>query len=158
MGTISDVGAQRDDVKNLFVADAGPFVSTRTRTARGRFSRCHATSEFITAAQSRDALRCRFQIRIQIADYGESMKPITRRAALELFAAAPAAAALADASRSAAGARTRRRARHKPARRSPKFFTAHEHATVGVPVDLIISRDERSAARPTPACRRSWTS
>ncbi len=80
------------------------------------------------------------------------MKPMTRRAALELFAAAPAAAALvwtpgearqAHAHAEAARAAT---AGAKAAPFTPKFFTAHEYATVGVLVDLIIPRDERSGS------------
>ena len=77
------------------------------------------------------------------------MTKITRRAALELFAAAPAAAALVwtpveaqEAHQHAAQAR----AKTPAARFKPKFFTAHEYATVGVLVDLIIPRDERSGS------------
>ena len=33
-----------------------------------------------------------------------------------------------------------------PAKFKPKFFTAHEYATVGLLVDLIIPRDERSGS------------
>jgi gluconate 2-dehydrogenase gamma chain len=79
------------------------------------------------------------------------MKPITRRNALALLSAAPAAAALiwtdvearqahehADAARSQAA---RQATPFKPA-----FFTAHEYATVVVLVDLIIPRDERSGS------------
>ena len=76
------------------------------------------------------------------------MKTITRRSALELFAAAPAAAALAwtpaearQAHEHAAAAQAAKAAPFKP-----RFFTAHEYATVGVLVDLIIPRDERSGS------------
>jgi gluconate 2-dehydrogenase gamma chain len=78
------------------------------------------------------------------------MKRISRRAALELFAAGPAAAALvwtdvearqAHEHAQAAQASTTAQTAFKP-----KFFTAHEYATVGVLVDLIIPRDERSGS------------
>jgi gluconate 2-dehydrogenase gamma chain len=79
------------------------------------------------------------------------MKAITRREALKLFGAAPAAAAMVwtPAEVEAAHARAEQ-SRQSAARRSvrfePKFFTAHEYATVVVLVDLIIPRDERSGS------------
>jgi hypothetical protein len=75
---------------------------------------------------------------------------LSRRAALRLFGAAPAAAALvwtdvearqAHEHAVAAQAKTGSATAFKP-----KFFTAHEYATVGVLVDLIIPRDERSGS------------
>jgi hypothetical protein len=76
------------------------------------------------------------------------MKTITRRAALELFATAPAAAALAwtpaEARQAHEHAATAQAAQAAPFK--PRFFTAHEYATVGVLVDLIIPRDERSGS------------
>ena len=76
------------------------------------------------------------------------MKTITRRSALELFAAAPAAAALAWTPAEARQAHEHAAAAHaaKAAPFKPRFFTAHEYATVGVLVDLIIPRDERSGS------------
>jgi gluconate 2-dehydrogenase gamma chain len=77
------------------------------------------------------------------------MKPISRRAALELFAAGPAAAALvwtpveARQAHDHAGAALAAKA-GGPFK--PKFFTGHEYATVGVLVDLIIPKDERSGS------------
>jgi len=80
------------------------------------------------------------------------MKDISRRAALELLAATPAAAALMwtpaeaeQAHEQADHARTQQTAA-APARFRPKFFTAHEYATVGILVDLIIPRDDRSGS------------
>ncbi len=76
------------------------------------------------------------------------MKNLSRRAALEILGAAPVAAAAmmwtpADAEAAQAqAAQTRATA----ARFRPKFFTAHEYATVRVLVDLIIPRDERSGS------------
>jgi gluconate 2-dehydrogenase gamma chain len=76
------------------------------------------------------------------------MKAISRRSALELFAAAPAAAALVWTP-----AEARQAHEHSAAAVAadagpfkPKFFTAHEYATVAVLVDLIIPRDERSGS------------
>jgi hypothetical protein len=77
------------------------------------------------------------------------MKKLSRRHALALFGAAPAAAALVwtdvearQAHEHAAAAQ----AATPTAAFKPKFFTAHEYATVGVLVDLIIPRDERSGS------------
>ena len=77
------------------------------------------------------------------------MKNISRRTALELLGAAPAAAALAWTSAEAEQAhaqaeQARTQAAATATRFKPKFFTAHEYATVGLLVDLIIPRDERS--------------
>jgi gluconate 2-dehydrogenase subunit 3-like protein len=79
------------------------------------------------------------------------MKKISRRAALELVVAAPVAAGMAwtpaeaaQAHHDAQQARTDAQTRAKPF--APKFFTAHEYATVGLLVDLIIPKDERSGS------------
>jgi len=79
------------------------------------------------------------------------MTKISRRAALELIGAAPAAAAIAwtpaeaeQAHEHAMQARTKAETTATPFK--PKFFTAHEYATVKVLVDLIIPRDERSGS------------
>ena len=76
------------------------------------------------------------------------MNRISRRQAIELIVGAPAAATLVwtpaearQAHEHAERARTQPKAPFKP-----KFFTAHEYATVVVLVDLIIPRDERSGS------------
>ena len=79
------------------------------------------------------------------------MNKISRRSALELLGAAPAAAALvwtpAEARQAHEHADAARvQAKKQTAPFKPKFFTAHEYATVGVLVDLIIPRDERSGS------------
>ena len=77
------------------------------------------------------------------------MKTISRRAALEMLGAAPAAAALVWTPAEARQAHEHAAAQAaKPAAAAfmPKFFTAHEYATVGVLVDLIIPRDARSGS------------
>jgi gluconate 2-dehydrogenase subunit 3-like protein len=79
------------------------------------------------------------------------MTKISRRTALRLVGAAPAAAALTWTSAEAAQAHTHaQQARAAAAKQSkpykPKFFTAHEYATVAVLVDLIIPKDERSGS------------
>src|SRR5262245_30593977 len=76
---------------------------------------------------------------------------ITRRSALEILGAAPAAAALAWTSAEAEEAhaqaeQARTQAAATATRFKPKFFTAHEYATVAVLVDLIIPRDDRSGS------------
>jgi gluconate 2-dehydrogenase gamma chain len=79
------------------------------------------------------------------------MAAISRRAALRIVTSAPVAAALVwtpaeaqQAHEHAAAAREQASRRAAPFK--PKFFTAHEYATVGVLVDLIIPRDERSGS------------
>jgi Gluconate 2-dehydrogenase subunit 3 len=80
------------------------------------------------------------------------MTKISRRGALELLAATPAAAALmwtpADAEQAHAQADHARaqQTAAAPVKFKQKFFTAHEYATVGLLVDLIIPRDERSGS------------
>ena len=79
------------------------------------------------------------------------MTKISRRTALRLVGAAPAAAALVWTPAEAAQAHTHaQQARTAAAKQSkpykPKFFTAHEYATVAVLVDLIIPKDERSGS------------
>jgi gluconate 2-dehydrogenase gamma chain len=78
---------------------------------------------------------------------------ITRRDALRLITAAPAAAALiwtpAEAEQAQERAQQSRAATAQAkstATFHPKFFTAHEYATVTVLVDLIIPKDERSGS------------
>jgi gluconate 2-dehydrogenase gamma chain len=73
---------------------------------------------------------------------------ISRRAALELFAAGPAAAVLVWTPAEARQAHDHAEAAvaAKAAPFKPKFFTAHEYATVGVLVDLIIPKDDRSGS------------
>ena len=77
------------------------------------------------------------------------MTKITRRWALKLFGAAPAAAVLvwtpAEAEQAARAQQSAPAAGAKPAFKQ-KFFTAHEYATVTILVDLIIPRDERSGS------------
>jgi gluconate 2-dehydrogenase gamma chain len=79
------------------------------------------------------------------------MSRISRRTAIKAFASAPVAAALVwtpaeadQAQRRAQQAKTE--ADQKGAAYQPKFFTAHEYATVGMLVDLIIPRDDRSGS------------
>ena len=79
------------------------------------------------------------------------MKKISRRGALELLAAGPVAAAMVwtpaearQAHEHATAAQAQAAARASAFK--PKFFTAHEYATVAVLVDLIIPRDERSGS------------
>jgi gluconate 2-dehydrogenase gamma chain len=79
------------------------------------------------------------------------MKSISRRAALQLLGAAPAAAVIAWTPAEAAQAHEHAMQATMQAAASatpfkPKFFTAREHATVVVLVDLIIPRDERSGS------------
>ena len=82
-----------------------------------------------------------------MADWSGLVKSISRREALELLAGAPAAAALVWTPVEARQAHEHAAAlAAKAAPFTPKFFTAHEYATVGVLVDLIIPRDGRSGS------------
>ena len=79
------------------------------------------------------------------------MAPLTRRDALRMVTSAPFAAALVwtpaearQAHEHLEAARAQAATRATPFK--PKFFTAHELATVTVLVDLIIPRDERSGS------------
>jgi hypothetical protein len=79
------------------------------------------------------------------------MNRITRRSAIQLLGAAPAAAAMvwtpAEAEAAFQQAQQARGAATRTATKfTPKFFTAHEYATVAILVDLIIPRDERSGS------------
>jgi len=74
---------------------------------------------------------------------------ISRRQALALLTAAPAAAMTwtpAEAEQAHEHAAKARAAAPASAAYKRRFFTAHEYATVGVLVDLIIPRDERSGS------------
>ena len=79
------------------------------------------------------------------------MPNITRRSALKIFTAAPAAAVLSWTPAEAEHAHEQAQKAGQTAAKTgapfkPKFFTAHEYATVAVLVDLIIPKDERSGS------------
>jgi len=79
------------------------------------------------------------------------MTQISRRAALRIVSGAPMAAALVWTPAEARQAHEHAQAATQQAQKQaapfkPKFFTAHEYATVLVLVDLIIPRDERSGS------------
>jgi gluconate 2-dehydrogenase gamma chain len=76
---------------------------------------------------------------------------LSRRRALQLFTSAPAAMAIAWTSSETEAAQAqaqtaRREAAERGTRFRPKFFTAHEYATVTVLADWIIPKDERSGS------------
>ncbi|HET7696877.1 MAG TPA: gluconate 2-dehydrogenase subunit 3 family protein [Vicinamibacterales bacterium] len=77
------------------------------------------------------------------------MDKLNRRTLLKVLGAAPAAAGFtwteAEAAQ-AAKSQAARRTGAKPAAFKPKFFTAHEWATVNLLVDIIIPKDERSGS------------
>lgn len=72
------------------------------------------------------------------------MSTVTRRTLLRLAASAPMAAAFSFTGTEVLEASTQ--ARRAPAPFRPKFLTAHEYATVGILVDLIIPKDARSGS------------
>jgi hypothetical protein len=77
------------------------------------------------------------------------MERVTRRTALRLILGGPASAALVWTPRDAdAFVRTEREGTRAIAQTpfKPKFFSAHEYATVATLVDLIMPRDERSGS------------
>jgi gluconate 2-dehydrogenase gamma chain len=74
-----------------------------------------------------------------------------RRTMLRLLAAAPAAAGFTWTEAEAGQAHTHAQAARTTAKKTgapykPKFFTAHEWATVNMLVDIIIPKDERSGS------------
>ena len=80
-----------------------------------------------------------------------SRSPISRRAALGILSAAPVAAAMSWTPAEAQQAHEHAQQSLAAAAKTggpfkPKFFTAHEYATVNILVDLIIPRDERSGS------------
>ena len=74
------------------------------------------------------------------------MTEINRRSMLGLLGSVPVAAGFTWTDADAVRARQAARAARRPAAAAfkPKFFTAHEYATVRMLVDLIIPKDERS--------------
>src|SRR3954452_930635 len=79
------------------------------------------------------------------------MSTISRRRALAIITSGPIAAALVWTPAEAQEAHAHAAAAQAQAAKTatpfkPKFFTAHEYATVAVLVDLIIPRDERSGS------------
>jgi hypothetical protein len=82
----------------------------------------------------------------------EALMDITRRNALKIISATPVAAGigLADATADQAhqphGKPTATPAPGRKAAYKPKFFTAHEWATVGLLANIIIPKDERSGS------------
>jgi hypothetical protein len=82
---------------------------------------------------------------------GGDAKRISRRRALALIGSGPVAAALVWTPAEARQAHEHAEAARAEAAKTaapfkPRFFTAHEYATVAVLVDLIIPRDERSGS------------
>ena len=147
--SVLNANCQAHDVKNLFVADAGPFVSNAHKNCTWTIlALAMRTSEYIARQRNQGTV-----MTLRNADLGLPTDDCgrSRRSALRDLTGAPAAAALVWTDGEAqAGARTRRR-RARPGGEEggafkPKFFTAHEYATVGVLVDLIIPRDERSGS------------
>ena len=77
------------------------------------------------------------------------MEKLDRRSMLQLLGSVPVAAGLTWTDAEAAQAATSAQAARRPAARAaykPKFFTAHEYATVRLLVDIIIPADERSGS------------
>jgi hypothetical protein len=79
------------------------------------------------------------------------MNDIDRRTLLKLISSAPVAAGFVWSEAEALDAHQQAQAARAAADKSrapfkPKFFTAHEYATVRVLVDLIIPKDERSGS------------
>jgi gluconate 2-dehydrogenase gamma chain len=76
------------------------------------------------------------------------MTRINRRSMLGLLGSVPVAAGFTWTEAEAATAAQAARAARRPAAAAfkPKFFTAHEYATVRILVDLIIPKDERSGS------------
>jgi hypothetical protein len=78
------------------------------------------------------------------------MDKMNRRSMLQLLGSAPVVAGLtwtdAEAAQAAQAAKTTQAARRAGTAYKPKFFNAHEWATINVLVDIIIPKDERSGS------------
>jgi gluconate 2-dehydrogenase gamma chain len=79
------------------------------------------------------------------------MKKLARREMLGLLASAPVAAGFVWTEAEAQEAHHQAQAARQAAKKTgtafkPKFFTAHEYATVAILVDVIIPKDERSGS------------
>jgi gluconate 2-dehydrogenase gamma chain len=78
------------------------------------------------------------------------MSEITRREVLQIIGAAPAVAAFtwteAEAAQAAQASQKAKQPAAKKQAFKPKFFTAHEYATVVALADIIIPKDERSGS------------
>lgn len=79
------------------------------------------------------------------------MKKLARREMLGLLASAPVAAGFVWTEAEAQEAHHQAQAARRAAKKTgtafkPKFFTAHEYATVAILVDVIIPKDERSGS------------
>src|SRR5574341_1470892 len=75
-----------------------------------------------------------------------SKQAVTRREALGRLALASMAGAISFTPSEIAAAVRTVREEAQAAQFKPKFFTAHEYATVGILADLIIPRDDRSGS------------
>ncbi|HEV2643794.1 MAG TPA: gluconate 2-dehydrogenase subunit 3 family protein, partial [Candidatus Elarobacter sp.] len=84
-----------------------------------------------------------------MSDDSNNPRGISRRDALKLLGIAPLTGALhwtpADVDRAIRAVQSEQSEQAAPDTK-PKFFTAHEYATVKVLVDIIIPRDERSGS------------
>ena len=78
------------------------------------------------------------------------MDKMNRRSMLQLLGSAPVVAGLtwtdAEAAQAAQAAKSTQAARRAGTAYKPKFFNAHEWATINVLVDIIIPKDERSGS------------
>jgi hypothetical protein len=78
------------------------------------------------------------------------MDKMNRRSMLQLLGSAPVVAGLtwtdAEAAQAAQAAKTTQAAKRAGTAYKPKFFNAHEWATINVLVDIIIPKDERSGS------------
>lgn len=84
--------------------------------------------------------------RSEVAGRRSQEKGVSRREALGRIALASMAGAIAFTPTEVANAVRSQRDEAQGAQFKPKFFTAHEYATVGILADLVIPRDARSGS------------
>ena len=136
--SVLNKNCQAHDAKNVFVADGGPFVSQADKNCTWTILALAMRTSHLHRRRAQEG-----------GDLGMA----------KLESPVDAAAARRGAARrpGSPGPRPKRRRRAQPAqaaqrragaprRFKPKFFTAHEYATVRVLVDLIIPKDERSGS------------
>jgi len=85
-------------------------------------------------------------MRSKVQGQGSKQAGVTRREALGRLALASMAGAISFTPSEVATAVRTIRDEAQAAQYKPKFFTAHEYATVGILADLVIPRDERSGS------------
>ena len=143
--SVLNKNCQAHDCRNVFVADAGPFVSQPDKNCTWTIlALAMRTSEFIVQERKAGGFNARGS---GLKD--DAMENMNRRALLKILSAAPVAASFALTEAEAQQAHHLADAAVQTAQQTgvaftPKFFTPSEYQTVRILSDLIIPTDDRS--------------